>query len=90
MYSTVIATLRPSLIHVMAERTGQAIASGKSVVDMTLGEPDFPTPLHVCEAAVTAIMDGQTRYTPINGTAQLREVIVAKFKLAGRCGCRPE
>ncbi|MDA8520177.1 pyridoxal phosphate-dependent aminotransferase [Acidovorax sp. NCPPB 4044] len=64
----------------MAERTRQALAQGKSVVDMTLGEPDFPTPEHISEAAVRAIAEGKTRYTPINGSVQLREAIVAKFK----------
>lgn len=64
----------------MAERTRQLVQSGRDVVDMTLGEPDFPTPYHICEAAVKAIGDGQTRYTPMNGTVALREAIARKFK----------
>lgn len=87
MYSKVIDKLQPSPIQVMAERTRQAIAAGQSVVDMTLGEPDFPTPAHVCEAAVQAITDGQTRYTPINGTVPLREAILAKFKRENGISC---
>lgn len=87
MYSKVIDKLQPSPIQVMAERTRQAIAAGQSVVDMTLGEPDFPTPAHVCEAAVQAITDGQTRYTPINGTVPLREAISAKFKRENGISC---
>lgn len=80
MFSTLISSLRASPIQAMAERTRQALAQGKSVVDMTLGEPDFPTPEHISEAAVRAIAEGKTRYTPINGSVQLREAIVAKFK----------
>ncbi|WP_199030704.1 pyridoxal phosphate-dependent aminotransferase [Ralstonia sp. ASV6] len=79
MFSTTVSTLRPSPIQVMAERTRQAVQAGRSVVDMTLGEPDFPTPEHIGEAAMRAIADGHTRYTPINGTVQLREAIVRKL-----------
>lgn len=79
MFSSVVSALRPSPIQVMAERTRQAMLAGRSVVDLTLGEPDFPTPPHICEAAVRAIAEGQTRYTPINGSMTLREAIVRKF-----------
>ncbi|MBK7063176.1 MAG: pyridoxal phosphate-dependent aminotransferase [Rubrivivax sp.] len=64
----------------MAEKTRQVILSGRSVIDMTLGEPDFPTPKHICDAAVTAIANQETKYTPINGTIALREAISRKFK----------
>lgn len=80
MFSTMMASLRPSPIQEMAELSRRAVAAGQDVVDMTLGEPDFPTPPHVGEAAVKAIADGQTRYTPINGTVRLREAIVEKFR----------
>ncbi|SOE06202.1 L-aspartate aminotransferase apoenzyme [Variovorax sp. YR752] len=79
MFSQMMSSLRPSPIQVMAERTRQAVATGHSVVDMTLGEPDFPTPPHVAQAAVRAISQGLTRYTPINGSLPLREAIVRKF-----------
>ncbi len=79
MYSNTVSTLHASQIQVMAQRTRQAIQAGRSVVDMTLGEPDFATPEHVCEAAARAISRGQTRYTPINGSVELREAIVRKF-----------
>lgn len=64
----------------MAERTRQVILSGEDVVDLTLGEPDLPTPRHVCDAAVRAIGNQDTKYTPINGTIALREAISRKFK----------
>lgn len=80
MFAPIISSLRLSPIQVMAERTRQAIQQGNSVIDMTLGEPDFPTPEHIGEAAIKAIHGGETRYTPINGTVQLREAIVNKFK----------
>lgn len=80
MFSKMMASLRPSPIQEMAELSRRAVAAGQDVVDMTLGEPDFPTSPHVGEAAVKAIADGQTRYTPINGTVRLREAIVEKFR----------
>ncbi|VVD59467.1 pyridoxal phosphate-dependent aminotransferase [Pandoraea anhela] len=79
MFSKMMESLRPSPIQQMAERSRVASASGQDIVDMTLGEPDFPTPHHIGEAAVRAIGDGQTRYTPINGSVRLREAIVDKF-----------
>jgi aspartate aminotransferase len=87
MFSPMISTLRSSPIQVMAERTRQAIQAGRSVVDMTLGEPDFPTPAHIGEAAVRAIAEGQTRYTPINGSIRLREAIVNKFRTDNGIDC---
>ncbi|SDE73364.1 aspartate aminotransferase [Variovorax sp. CF079] len=73
----------------MAERTRQAIQGGRSVVDMTLGEPDFPTPQHIGEAAVRAVAEGQTRYTPINGSTRLREAIARKFRDGNGIDCSP-
>lgn len=89
MFSSTVETLRPSPIQTMAERTRQAIAQGRSVIDLTLGEPDFPTPEHIGEAAVRAIAEGQTRYTPINGTVRLREAIVRKFRRDNGIVCSP-
>lgn len=80
MFSTMMKSLRPSPIQEMAELSRRAVAAGQDVVDLTLGEPDFPTPSHIGEAAVRAIVEGQTRYTPINGSVRLREAIVEKFR----------
>ena len=89
MFAPIISALRLSPIQVMAEKTRQAIQQGHSVIDMTLGEPDFPTPAHIGEAAIQAIHAGQTRYTPINGTSALREAIVAKFRRDNGIDCSP-
>ena len=80
MFSEMMSSLRASPIQVMAERTREAVRHGRDVIDMTLGEPDFPTPTHIGEAASRAITNGETRYTPINGSVQLREAIVEKFR----------
>ena len=55
-------------------------SQGVDVVDLSVGEPHFPTPLHIKEAAVDAIHNNFTRYTPVAGTAELRDAIVHRHK----------
>ena len=50
------------------------------MIGLSAGEPDFDTPDFVKEAAIEAIRDGKTKYTNVDGTAELKEAIVAKFK----------
>lgn len=80
MFSPMVEKLQPSPILAMAEKTRQAIQAGRSVVDLTLGEPDFATPAHVCQAAVEAIGAGHTHYTAVNGTLALRQAVQRKFE----------
>ena len=53
---------------------------GKKIIDFSAGEPDFDTPDNVKKAAIGAIKSGQTKYTPVNGTNELNEAIIKKFK----------
>lgn len=55
-------------------------ASGEDVVGFGAGEPDFDTPDHIKEAAIKAINDGVTKYTPASGTVELKKAICKKFK----------
>ncbi len=59
-------------------------ATGREVVNLGIGQPDFPTPPHIVEAAVKALRDGQHGYTPANGVKPLREAVAAD--LAKRYG----
>jgi aspartate/methionine/tyrosine aminotransferase len=52
---------------------------GRDVIHLEVGEPDFPTPEHICEAAAEAIRAGETRYCPANGIPEFREAIAAYF-----------
>lgn len=61
----------------------QLQAEGKDVVGLTLGEPDFDTPDHIREAAIAAIREGFTHYTPVAGIPQLRQAIAAVYKPHG-------
>ncbi|RMD65385.1 MAG: pyridoxal phosphate-dependent aminotransferase [Alphaproteobacteria bacterium] len=52
-------------------------ASGRSIINLGIGQPDFQTPPHIVEAAVKALRDGHHGYTPANGIAALREAVAA-------------
>jgi aspartate aminotransferase len=64
----------------MAQMARDLAAQGHDVIDLSLGEPDFDTPVHIKEAAKKALDDGLTKYTPVPGTVELRKAIQAKFK----------
>lgn len=55
-------------------------AAGADILNFSVGEPDLPTPAHVCEAGKKAIDDGHTRYTPVAGILALREAVCDRFK----------
>ncbi|KAF1037125.1 MAG: Aspartate aminotransferase [Herbaspirillum frisingense] len=54
-------------------------AEGRSIVDFTIGEPDFATPAHIVEAGAAALAAGHTRYTAATGTPALRRAIADKL-----------
>jgi aspartate aminotransferase len=54
-------------------------AEGKDVIGLGAGEPDFDTPEHIKQAAIEAIHSGKTKYTPVDGTADLKDAIIKKF-----------
>jgi aspartate aminotransferase len=55
-------------------------AAGEDILNFSVGEPDFDTPQHVCEAGKQAIDDGHTRYTAVPGIPELREAVCMRFK----------
>lgn len=56
-------------------------SQGKEIISLGIGEPDFDTPTHICEAMIEATRNGATHYTPNKGIVELREAIVEKLKL---------
>ena len=64
----------------MAKLGRELRAKGIDVIDLSLGEPDFDTPQHIKEAAIKAITDNWSHYTPVAGFPDLREAICSKFK----------
>ena len=61
-------------------RAAKLKAEGKDIIGLAAGEPDFDTPMHIADAGVEAIRSGITRYTAVDGTAELKDAIIAKFK----------
>lgn len=76
-YSSNITALEPSATIALSSRVKQMIASGEDVINLTAGEPDFPTPGFIAEAGIRAIREGKTRYTPSAGIPELRQAIAA-------------
>ncbi len=65
-------------------------ATGRDVVHLEIGEPDFDTPAHIIEAGVNALRDGQTHYTPAAGIPQLREAIADEINRTRGTSLGPE
>ena len=64
----------------ITSKAKKMVKDGIDVVSLAAGEPDFDTPAHIKAAAIRAINDGFTKYTPSSGTLELREAISKKFK----------
>jgi aspartate aminotransferase len=74
----------------MAKLGRELRAKGADVIDLSLGEPDFDTPEHIKEAAIKAIHDNWSHYTPVSGYLDLREAICQKFKRDNNLDYKPE
>jgi len=68
----------------------QLKAQGKDIVSLGFGEPDFDTPEHIAEAAIIAIREGKTRYTQVDGTPELKQAIIEKFRRDNELSFGPE
>jgi aspartate aminotransferase len=77
--SAALDRISPSPTLAITSRVLELKRAGVDVIGLGAGEPDFDTPDFVKEAAIKAIRDGQTKYTNVDGTAELKEAIVAKF-----------
>ena len=80
--SRVIQALEPSATMAMAGKAKELKASGKVVYDLSLGEPDFDTPRHICDAAEAAIRAGHTHYTPASGILDLKKAVAEQYEAA--------
>jgi aspartate aminotransferase len=75
-----VQRVKPSPTVALTGRVAQLKAEGKDIISLGAGEPDFDTPTHIAEAGIEAIRKGFTRYTPVEGNADLKDAIIAKFK----------
>ncbi|MBQ6619313.1 MAG: pyridoxal phosphate-dependent aminotransferase [Thermoguttaceae bacterium] len=82
--SKIVQGIEPSATLAMSAKAGELRAQGQTVYNLSVGEPDFNTPRHICEAAFKAIEAGKTRYTPASGIPELKKAVVEEYK--NRCG----
>ncbi len=75
-----ISKVKPSATLAITAKANELKTQGIQIVSMGSGEPDFDTPVHVQQAGIDAIKNGQTRYTAIDGTPDLKNAIIEKFK----------
>ncbi|HEY8517745.1 MAG TPA: pyridoxal phosphate-dependent aminotransferase [Candidatus Binatia bacterium] len=72
--------IKPSATLAVTAEVARLRASGVEVIDFGAGEPDFDTPQRIKDAAIRALEAGMTKYTPVAGTKEVREAVVAKLK----------
>ena len=75
-----VQRVKPSPTLAVTARAAELRAAGKDIIGLGAGEPDFDTPDHIKEAAIQAIRDGATRYTAVDGTPELKNAIINKFR----------
>ncbi|TVR64035.1 MAG: pyridoxal phosphate-dependent aminotransferase [Gemmatimonadales bacterium] len=91
-FSSNIASLQPSATMAVSSLAKQLRAEGRDVIDLSAGEPDFPTPSWISDGAMDAVRAGRTRYTPAPGLPELRKAVaddLSRRSLAG-WSCSPE
>jgi len=74
-----VERIQPSATLAISAKAMALKAQGIDIISLSAGEPDFDTPDHIKEAAIQAIHNGQTKYTQVDGTPELKEAIIDKF-----------
>ena len=72
--------IKPSPSSMATMRVRELQLAGRKVIGLTVGEPDFDTPANIIEASIRALRTGQTRYTNVDGTPELKDAVALKFK----------
>ncbi|MFT5139628.1 MAG: aspartate aminotransferase [Rhodothermales bacterium] len=75
-----VSQVKPAATIVVAAKARELRAAGRDIISLGFGEPDFDTPEHIKQAAIAAINAGQTKYTPVDGTNELKAAIIEKFE----------
>jgi aspartate aminotransferase len=74
-----VQAIKPSPTLAITARAAELRAQGKDVIGLGAGEPDFDTPGHIKQAAIEALNKGQTKYTAVDGTAELKQAVIDKL-----------
>lgn len=77
--SAALSRIKPSATIAVTQKERELKAAGRDTIGLGAGEPDFDTPDNIKEAAIRAIRDGKTKYTPVDGIPELKAAICAKF-----------
>ncbi|MBL4749954.1 MAG: pyridoxal phosphate-dependent aminotransferase [Amylibacter sp.] len=80
MLATAISKIQGSPISAIFDQATKLRTEGRDLIDFSVGEPDFDTPEHICTAGIDAVKQGVTRYTPVDGTADLKAAVARKFQ----------
>ena len=80
MYAKRINRIQPSATLEMTAKAAELRSQGKDVINLSVGEPDFSTPQNICDAAIYAMHNGYTKYTPGPGMVELREAVCKKLE----------
>lgn len=79
-FSESIGRITPSATIAVSTKARALAAEGRDIIGLGAGEPDFDTPDHIKQAAISALHDGKTKYTDVDGAPALKEAIVRKFE----------
>ena len=82
--------IKPSPTVAVTAKANELKAAGHDVIGLGAGEPDFNTPEHIKQAAIKAMADNKTRYTAVDGIAELKQAICDKFKKDNNISCTPD
>ncbi|HMA99270.1 MAG TPA: pyridoxal phosphate-dependent aminotransferase [Wenzhouxiangella sp.] len=74
-----VGQVKPSATIAMSMKAAELRAQGRDIISLSMGEPDFDTPEHIRDAAIAAIHGGQTRYTAVDGTPELKQAVIDKL-----------
>ncbi|MEO0413281.1 MAG: aminotransferase class I/II-fold pyridoxal phosphate-dependent enzyme, partial [Pseudomonadota bacterium] len=76
-----LSRIKPSPTMAVTQKAAELKRAGKNVIGLGAGEPDFDTPDHIKAAAIAAIQRGETKYTAVGGTPEVKEAIAEKFRV---------
>jgi aspartate aminotransferase len=78
--SAALKRVKPSATLAVDAKARALVAEGRNVIGLAAGQPDFDTPDNIKEAAIAAIREGKTKYTDVDGTPELKDAVIGKFK----------
>ncbi len=85
-----VQKIKPSPTLAVTQKAQELRAAGQNIIGLGAGEPDFDTPEHIKTAAITAMNAGKTKYTAVDGTPELKQAIINKFKRDNQLSYKPE